>query len=269
MRIITISNHKGGCGKSTVAFNIAVTLAAEGSKILAVDLDFQGNLTSALAVDIQDLEESGLTSHRLMLNEGKDYSGYLIQPRPRLDLIPACLDADAEALLDGQIVSRDLLLKARLSAAHNHYDYCIIDTPPALRVPTLNALAIADLTIVPVESGQFALVGLSQLLRTIGKIRAAYKPDMLIMALSSIYTQRQNLDKDIREAIEKRFTEDFVFRTKIPKTVNIGEATALCKAVIEAYPESQAAFSYRLLCNEIKEVLDEQTETRSNQRVSK
>lgn len=268
MKVITVSNHKGGCGKSTVAFNIAVTLANSGSNVLAVDLDFQGNLSCALGVDIQELEESGRTSHRLMLTD-KDYSTYIMKTRPRLDLIPACLDADAEALLDGHIISRDLLLRQRLAPANNHYDYCIIDTPPALRVPTLNALAIADLTIVPVESSEFALMGLTQLLRTIAKIRSAYKPDMLIMALSSIYTQRQNVDKDIRKVIEDRFTQDFVFQTKIPKTVTVGEATALGKAVIEVSPESQAAFAFRLLCNEIKEIVDEQAETRRNQKASK
>jgi chromosome partitioning protein len=87
-----------------------------------------------------------------MLDERGDFSTYLVHVRPRLDVLPACLDADAEALLDGQAVSRELLLKQKLAAAQKAYDYCVIDTPPALRVPTLNALAMSDLTIVPIES---------------------------------------------------------------------------------------------------------------------
>src|SRR6185436_8302421 len=152
MKTVVLSNHKGGCTKSTTALNIAVTLATTGAKVIAVDLDFQGNLSAALGVDLAELENSKLTTHRLMLDDRADYSKYLINCRPRLDLLPACLDADGESLLDGQIVSRELLLKQKLAPAQPAYDYCVVDTPPSLRIPTLNALAMADLTIVPIES---------------------------------------------------------------------------------------------------------------------
>jgi chromosome partitioning protein len=111
MKTITIANHKGGCAKTTTALNVAVTLANTGSRVLAVDLDPQGNLSASLGVDLQELEENRHTSHRLMLDERGDFSTYLVNVRPRLDVLPACLDADAEALLDGQAVSRELLLK--------------------------------------------------------------------------------------------------------------------------------------------------------------
>ena len=100
MKTIVIANHKGGCAKTTTALNLAVTLANTGSRVLAVDLDPQGNLSAALGADLQELEESRHTAHRLMLDERGDYSQYVVTSRPRLDLLPACLDADAEALLE-------------------------------------------------------------------------------------------------------------------------------------------------------------------------
>jgi chromosome partitioning protein len=267
MKTIAIANHKGGCAKTTTALNLAVTLANTGSRVLSVDLDPQGNLSASLGADLQELEETHLTSHRLMLDERGDFSDYIIQSRPRLHLLPACLDADAEALLDGQAVSRELLLKQKLAPAQPAYDYCVIDTPPSLRVPTLNALAISDMTVVPVESSMFALLGLGQLLRTVAKVRRAHAPDMLVMALSTLYTARQNLDKGIRAKVLEKFTEDFVFQTTIPRAVSVGEATATLQAVVEVNPESAAAFAFRKLVSEIREVMgDEESRSKASRR---
>src|SRR5689334_1038785 len=108
MKVITLANHKGGCSKTTSALNVAVTLATTGARVLAVDLDFQGNLSAALGIDLAALEDNKKTAHRLMLDDKGDFSNYAINCRPRLDLIPACLDADVESLLDGQMVSREL-----------------------------------------------------------------------------------------------------------------------------------------------------------------
>lgn len=262
MKTVVIANHKGGCAKTTTALNIAVVLANTGSRVLAVDLDPQGNLSAALGADLQGLEETRRTSHRLMLDERGDFSSYAHKSRPRLDVIPACLDADAEALLDGQAVSRELLLKQKLAPARPSYDYCVLDTPPSLRVPTLNALAMSDLTIVPIESSMFALLGLGQLLRTVAKVRKAHSPDMLLMALSTLYTARQNLDRGIRQKVIEKFTEDFVFQTTIPRAVAVGEATATLQAVVESNSESAASFAFRKLAVEIREVLGDE-ESRS------
>jgi chromosome partitioning protein len=258
MKTIALANHKGGCAKTTTALNVAAALATTGSRVLAVDLDPQGNLSASLGADLQELESTHRTSHRLMLDERGDFSDYVLKSKPRLDLLPACLDADAEALLDGQAVSRELLLKQKLSPAQPGYDYCVIDTPPSLRVPTLNALAMSDLTIVPIESSMFALLGLGQLLRTVAKVRRAHAPDMMVMALSTLYTARQNLDKNIRSKVLEKFTEDFVFNTTIPRAVAVGEATATLQAVVETSPESAGAFAFRKLVSEIREVMGDE-----------
>lgn len=259
MKTIVLANHKGGCAKTTTCFNLSITFAAQGARVLAIDLDPQGNLSSAFDVDLQDIEASRLTSHRLMLDRTGEAAAYLIHTRPKLDLIPACLDHDAETLLEGSHVSRELLLKNRIAALSKRYDYCIIDTPPALRVPTLNALAMSDLTIIPIESSAFALVGLTQLMRVIAQVRQAYSPKMTITALSTMHTARQNLDREIRETLSAHFKNN-VLETFIPRTVQISQAVAAGQAATEASLFSPAARAYKQLAIEIREWLGETVE---------
>jgi chromosome partitioning protein len=272
MKTIVFANNKGGCGKTTTALNVAVTLATQGHKVLAVDLDQQGNLSDALGADLPTLEDSRLTSYRMLLDEKKDYSVFLFNnpERPRLDVIPAVLDDEADTLLEGAQVSKELLLRQKLDPARKVYDYCVIDTPPALRAPTLNALATSDLTIVPIEASRFALLGLSQLLRKISKVRRIHRPTMGLMALLSMYTARQTLDRDTRDAVIGEFGEDLVFHATIPDVTAIGKASVLRQAVVEASPDIPAAFAFRKLVAEIIEVLsdDEQAEEGQSSRRS-
>lgn len=271
MKTITIANHKGGVAKTTTALNLAVVLAGQGSHVLAVDLDPQGNLSLALGADLQELEETRLTSHRLMLSDRDDYSAFVRKARPRLDLLPACLDADAESMLLGQRVAGELLLKQKLAAARRVYDFCVIDTPPSLQTSTLNALALSDLVIIPIETSLFALHGISQMLRTIGQVRRVHAPQQIIMALSTLHNVRQKLDRDVREQVLAKFGDDFVFTTTIPRLVAVGEATAQLQAVVESQPDSPATFAFHKLVSEVFSVLveeglmNEQEVTRSNQ----
>jgi chromosome partitioning protein len=259
VKTITLANHKGGCSKTTTALNLAVTLAKSGADVLAIDLDFQGNLSTALDVKLSEVLQSGLTSH----------TEFVVEVRKRLHLIPACLDADAETLIDGKSISRELMLKRALEPARRHYDYCVIDTPPSLRASTLNALAMSDLTVVPIESSMFALIGLSQLMATVGQIRRDHSPNMLIYALSTMYTGRQHLDQSIRKEVQRAFTEDLVFTTTIPRTVQIGEATSIRRAVVETAPESAASFAFRKLVSEIKGILGVEDEQNSQASVGR
>ena len=271
MKTITIANHKGGVAKTTTALNVAVLLAKQGSRVLAVDLDPQGNLSLALGADLTELEESRLTSHRLMLSDRDDYSAFIQNARPRLDLLPACLDADAESMLLAQRVAGELLLKQKLAPAKRVYDFCVIDTPPSLQTSTLNALALSDLVIIPIETSLFALHGIAQMLRTIGQVRRVHAPQQIIMALSTLHNARQKLDRDVREQVFAKFGSDFVFNTTIPRLVAVGEATAQLQAVVESQPDSQATFAFHKLVKEVIEVLveeglmNEQEVTRSNQ----
>lgn len=266
MKTICLANHKGGCAKTTTALNLAVALAAKGSRVLAVDLDLQGNLSAALGADLAELEESRRTSHRLLLDQTGDYSEYVIRSRPRLDLLPASLDSEIKTALDALVVSRELRLRDKLAPAANHYDYCVVDTPPALEVPTLNGLVAADLVIIPIETSMFALLGLNQLLRVIGQVRQAHAPDQFVMALSTIHAARQNLDKQVRAQVINKFTDEFVFTTTVPRLVSVGEATAGLKAVVEIDSTSPATLAFYQLIREIKGLLGDEEEAQARHR---
>ena len=216
MKTITLANHKGGCAKTTTALNLAVALAARGSRVLAVDLDQQGNLSAALGVDLEELEEAKRTTLRLMLDSHGDFSQYTVNVRPRLDVIPCCLDDDAEAIITASD-SRELLLKEKLEPAQSQYDYCVIDTPPSLATPTLNALAMADLTVVPIDTGLFALLGLKQLLRKVTRISKRFAPEMQIVALSTKYTAKNKVDRAVRDDVISRFGKDYVLENHYPR----------------------------------------------------
>jgi chromosome partitioning protein len=267
MKTIVLANHKGGCAKTTTALNLAVALASNGARVLAVDLDQQGNLSASLGVDLEGLEEERQTSLRLMLGTD-DFSRYLVNVRPRLDLIPCCLDDDAEAIITASD-SRELLLREKLEPASPNYDYCVIDTPPSLGTTTLNALAMSDLTVVPIDTGLFALLGIKQLLRKVTRISRRFSPDMLVMALSTKFTARNRVDKVVRENVISRFGGDYVLETTIPKLVAVEEATMVKQSVLESFPESAASFAFRKLVKEIKEVLgDDQVEQQAAKRVT-
>jgi chromosome partitioning protein len=207
-----------------------------------------------------------------MLSDGEDYSDYLQQARARLRFLPACLDHDAESMLLSQRVAGELLLKQKLAPAQGEFDFCVIDTPPSLQTPTLNALAMSDLVIIPIETSMFALHGISQLLKTIGRVRRIHAPQQIIMALSTLHSARQKLDRDVREQVVKTFGEEFVFQTSIPRLVAVGEATAQLQAVVESQPDSSATFAFHKLVKEVFDVLieegllDERQVTRSNQK---
>src|SRR5215213_1608193 len=229
MKTITLANHKGGCAKTTTALNLAVALASKGARVLAVDLDLQGNLSAALGADLGELEETRKTAHRLLLDPGADYSEYVISARPRLDLLPASLE-----------------------------------------VATLNGLVPADLVIIPIETSYFALLGLTQLLRVIAQVRAAHAPDQFVMALSTIHSARQTIDKQVRAQVISKFTEEFVFNTTIPRLVSASEATAGKKAVVEIDSTSPATLAFYQLIREIKELIgDEQEAQTGNRRIAK
>lgn len=252
MKTIVLANHKGGCAKTTTALNIGIVLAIQGSRVLLVDLDPQGNLSVALGIDLQELESTRTTALRMMIDQRGDVAAYLVRARPRLHLIPSCLDHDAETLIEGAPVSRDLLLRNKLTEIKGAYDYCVIDTPPSLRAPTLNALAMSDMTIIPIESSMFALVGLTQLMRMVSAVRKAHSPKMIIMGLSTMHVARQTVDKEVRQQMEAIFKTN-VFDTRVPRAAAVNAATGMGRSVFETDIASSAAHAFFTLANEIRE----------------
>src|SRR4030095_8479469 len=128
--VFTLANAKGGCGKSTVALNLAICCARAGYKTLAIDLDQQGNLSAALGTDLNNLP---LTTHRLLIDEEADLEKFLVDVRPRLKLLPNTIDIDADDLLEAKKVNRELILRRKLKPVLRDFDFVIIDTPPEMR----------------------------------------------------------------------------------------------------------------------------------------
>jgi chromosome partitioning protein len=206
-----------------------------------------------------------------MLGQYKDYSEVLIpNVRPRLDLLPSTLDDEADEMLDSRRLGADMLLKDILSPARNHYDYCVIDTPPSLRTPTINGLVVTDLAIIPVEPSFFSLFGVGQVLRKIVAVRGKYQPEMHIFGLSVLHTEKQSLDKQIRDSLIENMGADLVFETKVPRLTAVGQASAAKGVVVEMAPESAASMAFHRLVKEIRVILNDEQETaKQNQRQSR
>jgi chromosome partitioning protein len=270
--IITIANAKGGCGKTTVALNLAICFSRAGYRTLAIDLDQQGNLSAGLGVDLNnvsaglgvDLNNVSLTAHRLIINEAADIRRYLVEIRPQLHLLPNSIDIEADDLLEAKKVNRELLLRRQIKPVLPDFDIVLIDTPPAMRAATLNALVVADSLVIPIESSSFALLGMTQLLKTIAAISDTHNPSLKILVLTTMFDRRQNLDRLIRQEVERFFGSSLVMDSVIHRYVAVAEATAMRKGVAENSGTSAATFDFMRLFNELKRELSHEQKIRGS-----
>jgi chromosome partitioning protein len=247
--IFTFTNAKGGCGKTTVALNLAVCFARAGHRTLAIDLDQQGNLSAGLGVDLNKLS---LTAHRLLISEVPAIRRYVVEIRPQLHLLPNSIDIESDDLLEAKKVNRELLLRRQLKPVLPDFDVVVIDTPPAMRAATVNALVVADSVIIPIDSSSFALLGMNQLLKTIAAISETHNPSLKINVLTTMFNKRQNLDKVIRQQVKEFFGPSLVLDSVIHRYVGIAEATAMKRGVVERSTTSCATFDFMKLFHELK-----------------
>lgn len=241
--VVTISNHKGGVGKTTSAINIGAGLHILGKRILLVDLDPQANLSQSMGHS-----EPGRTVYGAIRGE---YQLEPIQIREGLDLIASTLDlSGAEIELSGE-AGREYILRELLEPLRGSYDYIIIDSPPSLGLLTINALTASDEVYIPLQAQYLAMQGLTKLMEVIDKIRKRLNKGLRLGGvIITQYDGRKVLSRDVATTIEGIFTAE-TFTTKIRDNVSLAEAPALGMDIFTYSPKSNGAQDYMDLCKEI------------------
>ncbi len=247
MPTIGVINQKGGVGKTTTAVNLSAALA-EVRSVLLVDLDPQSNASSGVGMTDPERTVYDVIAGRASARQA--VSRTTIQG---LDLLAASADlAGAAVELDA---SRDnmLLLARGLMGVRPKYDFIVIDAPPSVGALTLNALAAADLLIVPLQTEYYALEGIASMMDTIERVRGSINTDLRILGiLLTMYDGRTRLSQEVEDNVRRHFG-DQVFRTVIPRTVRLAEAPSYGESVLSYAPSSQGAQAYRALAEEVLE----------------
>lgn len=245
---IAIINQKGGVGKTTTSINLGAYLAKEGQRVLILDLDPQGNSTSGLGFDkdqvkgcVYNVLIDGASIHRIKKETR----------HKNLHLAPASINlAAAEVELVSQL-AREHKLKAALDEVANDYDVILIDNPPSLGLLTVNGLVAADSVLIPVQAEYYALEGLGQLLMTIKKVRSSLNPNLeLLGVLVTMYDKRTILSRQVEGELKKHFG-DRVFDTVIPRSVRLAEAPSHGKSISDYDKFSKGAGAYKNLAKEV------------------
>ncbi len=247
-KTIVIANQKGGVGKTTTTINLSASLALAGKDILVIDSDPQGNLTSGLGINRDNLQKSlyNIYTGELPIEEAITETSV-----PHLHILPSNIDLLA---VEVEIVNRDererILLNA-LSGIKERYKYIFIDCPPSLGLLTLNGLVAADSIIVPVQCEYYSLEGLGLLSRTLKLVRGSFNPALDIEGiLLTMFDARNTLSRQVAEEVRKFFKEK-VYNTLIPRNVTLGEAPSHGKPAILYDVRSKGAQSYLSLAKEI------------------
>ena len=254
-RTIAIANQKGGVGKSTTAINLSACLAEYGKKILTIDIDPQGNTTSGLGVEKNELE---YTVYELLLGECSLEQCILHLDFDNHDLLPSNVNlAGAEIELIG-VDNKEYILKEQIDMIRDHYDFIIIDCPPSLNMLTVNAMTTADTVLVPIQCEYYALEGLAQLMHTIELVQERLNPDLEMEGVVfTMYDARTNLSLQVVENVKDNLNQK-IYKTIIPRNVRLAEAPSYGLPINKYDSRSSGAESYRLLADEVMNREDEE-----------
>ena len=226
MKIMSIINQKGGVGKTTTVINLASALSQQGKKILVIDLDPQGNATTGLG--LSNTEQSDKTIYGILNGATSISNGIKKTKFKNLDLITSNVDLSGLEIETAGDSDRAFILKTKLTAYLNDsralYDYILIDCPPSLSLLTVIALACSNSLLVPLQTEFFALEGLTQLMKTIDRVKVNINPDLKIQGiLLTMYDRRNKLSSQV-EAEARNYFKDKVYQTVIPRNVRLSEA---------------------------------------------
>ena len=246
-RVIAIANQKGGVGKTTTSINLSACLAEKGKKVLVIDTDPQGNTTSGLGIDKNDLDN---TVYELILGECSIYDCIVKDAIPNVSVLPSNVNlAAAEIELIG--VDKEFILKNEVDFVKDDYDFIIIDCPPSLNLLTINAMTTADSVLVPIQCEFYALEGLSQLIHTVNLIKERLNPDLEMEGVVfTMYDSRTNLSMQVVENVKANLQEN-ICETVIPRNIRLAEAPSYGMPITMYDPKSSGADSYRKLADEL------------------
>ena len=249
-RIIAVANQKGGVGKTTTSINLAACLAEKGNKVLAVDMDPQGNLTSGLGVDKDSVEKS---IYELIIGEVDIKEVINKEVLENLDIIPTSIDLSAAEIELIGVDDKEYILRNAIDQVKDQYDFVIIDCPPSLSMLTINAMTTADSVIVPIQCEYYALEGLSQLIHTVELVKDRLNSKLEIEGVVfTMYDARTNLSLQVVENVKDNLQQN-IYKTIIPRNIRLAEAPSYGLPINKYDPKSTGAESYMRLADEVIE----------------
>ncbi len=247
-RIIAVANQKGGVGKTTTAVNLAASLAAAERRVLAVDSDPQGNLTSGLG---RKTRESRPSLYEALIEQRPVEELVITTDLEHLQLVPSDRNLTGAEVELVSVIAREYRLKEALAPIAGRYDYVIVDCPPSLGLLTLNALTAAQTVLIPLQCEYFALEGISELSATLQRVKRVLNPELEIEGvLLTMVDERTNLTQQVITEIRSHF-KDKVFTTQVPRSIRLAEAPSFGQPVILYDIRSKGAEAYLQLAREL------------------
>lgn len=243
-RIISIANQKGGVGKSTTAINLSACLGEKGKKVLLIDSDPQGNTTTGLGQEKNQIEN---TIYDIYIGNESIQQCIIKNIYENLDLIPANVNFSAAEIELIGIDNKEFILRNELDYIKNDYDFIIIDCPPSLSLLTVNAMAASDTIIVPIQCEYYALEGLSQLIHTVNLVKDRLNADLdLEGVVFTMYDSRTNLSQQVVDNVKENMPDN-IFEVIIPRSIRLAEAPSYGQPITVYDAKSTGAESYRKL----------------------